>query len=754
MAVLTLRFVFSCFRAFVMSQWAARVVVVFAAVFAHSTSSSTIAAAGPDVHLVIAKSAPKLEQFAARELTEQLKSLFDAKVTVTNELPVGAVNVVLVGSPKSNPVVRAAIGDAWPKLSDQGHCVRSFAHDGKTMLVVGGGSPVATLWAVYELGHHFGIRYLLRGDILPALVQPFKLDGIDIMLEPALRLRTWRTINDFPIGPESWGLADQKRLLRQLAKMKFNRVMLAMYPYQPFVHYEYRGVKKQMAHLWFGYRYPIDAAMAGRNAFAAEGLFDNPDFAGKTSYEERLKAGVQLAGGIIDAAHELGMSAGIAISPLEFPKEFAAALPDAKVLYTLEKLVIGPGKRQPPDDPAIRELAAAQIRAFLKTYPTLDALYLTLPEFPEWIEHYEAAWKRLDERTGIAKIVSLDKLTESARARKVIASGERGVAALRGNLVSLEFLHRLLADGKLLTRPDGKKVQLVIVEADPALYVVLDMVIPPGASTLIFVDYTARRVAANANLLEPVPAKKLKSSLIFTLADDNVGVLPQSATGHLHKLVQSIHSRGWEGFSTRYWIVNDLNETVHYLSRAGFDAKLTPRTAYADLYDAMAGAGVADRVAKALELIEQATDVIDQNDIGFTFPVPGMVMKHYTKGPPPAWWKTVADLYAGAMDEIYRAHQRAPVGPGPLLLHHAKRLEFATEYLASVEALRLAGQAKAAGQTDKQIEHLEKAVESMYNALSAQAEVARDQSDRGVIAVLNEYGYRPLKAELEAAGKK
>ncbi|HUY92798.1 MAG TPA: hypothetical protein VMV10_28920 [Pirellulales bacterium] len=48
-----------------------------------------------------------------------------------------------------------------------------------------------------------------------------------------------------------------------------------------------------------------------------------------------------------------------------------------------------------------------------------------------------------------------------------------------------------------------------------------------------------------------------------------------------------------------------------------------------------------------------------------------------------------------------------------------------------------------------QLEHLEAAVEAMYNALHALGEVAADQSDRGVIAVLAEYGYRPLVAEFE-----
>ena len=58
--------------------------------------------------------------------------------------------------------------------------------------------------------------------------------------------------------------------------------------------------------------------------------------------------------------------------------------------------------------------------------------------------------------------------------------------------------------------------------------------------------------------------------------------------------------------------------------------------------------------------------------------------------------------------------------------------------------------AKKDGDSEKLIEHLEKAVESMYNALNAYGEVARDSCDRGVIAVLNEYGYRPLKKELES----
>ena len=41
------------------------------------------------------------------------------------------------------------------------------------------------------------------------------------------------------------------------------------------------------------------------------------------------------------------------------------------------------------------------------------------------------------------------------------------------------------------------------------------------------------------------------------------------------------------------------------------------------------------------------------------------------------------------------------------------------------------------------------AAEARYNAINMLSDVARDQSDRGLIAVLNAYEYRPLVAELD-----
>ncbi len=706
--------------------------------------------AGPRVDVVVGSNAPELERFAAQELSDQFQKLFEADVKIGEKVPADASHLILIGSPATNPALQP-LTEKWPKLTDQGHLVRSVQIDGKNALVVGGGSPVATMWAAYELGHHFGIRYVLFGDMFPAETPELKLEGIDILLEPALRLRTWRTINDFPIGPESWGLAEHEQVIRQLAKLKFNRVMLAFYPWQPYVDFEFQGVKKQTGVPWFGYRYPVDGDTAGRTVFRGAKLFENPDFTGQNTYAERIAAGTRQARGVIAAARKLGMSTGLAFSPLEFTREFASVLPGSKVLTGLESLTIGPGAAQRTSDATLMALVKTQIRAYLTTYPDTDALYLSLPEFPEWGEQADDAWKELDARSGVAKLTSLEKLTAAAQDRKVIASGERGVQALRGNLTALEFFNRLLADKELGRTSSGRTVKFVIADIDPALFPILDKILPPGAETLHFVDYTARRVAENRSLLKTVSTKSVPSSLILTLADDNVGVLPQMPYTSLQTLVEELHTGDWEGFSTRYWIVGDLDFAAYYLSRASFTPQITPRDALNNLVTSALGEGTFERTMKAFELVEQATTLIDRNDMGFGFPVPNVVMKHYANSEPvPEWLGQAKDLYYGAVNEMYRVNTRSREGNRQFSLYLARRFEFGAEYLSCIESVRKAAIAKSKGDQETQLAELEKAVEALHTALNALAAVARSNSDRGVIAVLNEYGYRPLKKELEA----
>ena len=724
-----------------------RVCVVVAVAMSFSVSAQQVVA-GQSVQIVHGKNAPAIEVYAANELADLLKR---AVSDVTTEVGAHAADksaiTVCIGGPQTNSLTASSFID-WPKVSDQGIVIRS--RDNGSVCAVGGGSPAATLWAVYELGHRLGFRFLPRGDIDPLEKKPIvDLSKYDGVLEPQLRSRTWRTINDFAIGPESWGLEEHKRFLKQLAKLKYNRLMLSVYPWQPFVEYEFGGVKKTTALHWFGEEFPVDGDTVGKKAFGGVSVFENPDFAGLKTSAERHAAGRKHMQGIIDAAHELGMSVGVSISPLEFPREFQSALPGSQVARQLKSLTITPSAGQGPSDETLRKLVATKIRAYIDTYPGLDELYLTLPELPEWDQHADDALALLKKR-GASEDLTVESLVSQARDRKLIASGDRGERAVKGNLVGLAFFAELFSDESLLRRKDGKAVELVITSVDPALFPVLDQVIPNGASTLNFVDYTARRVAQNRELLANVPAKKVPSRLIMTLADDNVGVLPQSALQCLGTLTSEINRHGWDGFSTRYWVPAELDSSVYFLSRASWEMGLTAEASLKELWtSATQNEAATDRLWLAWQQLEKATNLIDENDLGFAFPVDGLLMKHYRPEPIPDWWQAVTDAYTQYMAELYRAHGAIDGGAKPTLFYYAKRGEYVVEYLAAVKAVREAALAKKAGDNETALERLEAALESTYNCINTLSDVARDQSDRGLIAVLNKFAYRPLQGEVE-----
>ncbi len=493
----------------------------------------------PSVTVVTGPNAPKLELFAAKELAGQFEKLFQAKVSIVESLPVGAENIILIGSPKTNSAIAKT---DWPEgISDQGHLLKS---SGKK-LIVGGGSPVATLWAVYELGHSFGIRYLLHGDFLPVEKPEFTLAGFDDVLEPGIRVREWVVVDEGPASQESWGLADHEKLLTQLAKLKFNQVALPVHLWQTF-----EGS-------FFGEDFPVSGDTAGRSVFDGAKVFENPDFVDAKTNDDLIAAGKKL----------------------------------------------------------------------------------------------------------------IDDYTKAAGTLGILMAGEAGAV-------------------------DSK------IEA-------------------------------------------------LSLGQVNGGMLPQFSTAKLPGHLDAIRSSKKNGFAVKIWIPGNLNADIYYLSRASFDSKITPAQTLENLVAPICGEGVAERLAAGFAAIEEVSALIEKKDPDFAVPDPKMFMEHYTSSKPaPEWWAKATELYGTGVNEMYRANTRARGGARPFILYHAKYFTFALHYMTAVDAARKAGIARDAKDVEAQIENLETAVEAMHNALGIYADVARDNSDRGVIAVLNKYAYRSLTEAL------
>jgi len=639
-------------------------------------------------------------------------------------------------------------------VSEQSIVLKSARYEGVPGLFVSGGSPRAVLWSAYRLVEHWGVRYLLHGDKLPSR-REFTLPELDVVEVPALPIRAWRVVNDFAGGPESWGMEDYRKTLDQLAKLTFNRVFISTWTYQPFLDLTFRGVRRESAYLWFDEHFPITDDMIGRELFGDEAEFWNPDLPLDAPYEEFAAAGEQLIHSIVAHSHGRGMECAMAVNALEFMPEFAPLLKDARRIHQLKELTIVPGESVSPDDPDLMELSGAVLRTAVDTYPEMDFINLGMPEFRQWTGEYERAWRALDAKYGIQDIRSLDDVVESARRRGGDASYsggnvERALDELKGDIVMLYYYDRLLTERQVLAgtaRPD-MRIQFTAVAEE--LNPVLDRILPSGSELLQFIDYTPSRIVSRRQALEEVPTGELPSVLIYTLHDDNVGIVPQLETQPLHELTLDLRKHGWAGFQTRYWLMSDHDPCVSYLDRAAWDRDVTPESAYAEHVRCLCGPDAVGPMLEAFGLIEEATHLLEEHELGFTFAVHGMMMKHWTPGSLSDELRTVRELYRRAEDRVRTAHDET-LRYGPELSYTGywiNRLAFGRLYIDAVEQVREAATAESEGNPSKAAELAATALTRTREALGAFALAVQDRSDLGTLAVLNEYVYRPLEAKV------
>lgn len=577
-----------------------RPVVVVALCLIFLTANTVPAlAAGPKVDIVTGPKPPALEATAASELVAQLTRLYKAEVKVNTEIPARSENLILLGSPETNPAVKA-LGAAWPKLTEQGHLLRTVEVGGRKALLIGGSKPVATLWAVHELGYQSGVRSLLFGDIDPAEPTPFKIEGFDTVLEPVHPVRTWKTVGNSPLGAVSWGIADQKPLLMQLVKAKFNRVVLSLDTQQPFL--QKNGKTDAVPTLAVGFPFRVNGDTAGRGAFGGLKQFQNPDFAGKLTPAEWNQAGQNYLRELIASAKTAGL--------------------DVTLHFT------GTNAEE-----AGKEFSRVAGAIATGNYVSVD-----------------------------------DQLTQASLTK----DGRQHVASL-----------------------------------------VLGM-----------------------NSVGPLPQ-----------ADQNM------AAGKIQAMVQQSGAKDGQrqyGFIVEALNPSDIGPLMHYLSRAGFDPTITPAVANKLLVDAACGSGTDSPMQKGLDRLQKATAGIATNDPEFVPFGSDFLLKEYHSGKPaPKWWADVQNDYLEAMNEMYRANGHSREDGRVLTLYFCRRMEFGYEYFNILTALRNAGIARDKKDTETQIAELEKAVDSFNGGLNAMAAVSRTPSDRAVIAVMNAYGYHPVKAELE-----
>ncbi len=412
---------------------------------AASTALGSAATIG-SIEVVVGAQAPQLEQYAGQQLGDYLQKLFQATVRVSTVSSGKSEVLFLVGNPENKSRSPRGRREDFPSVSDQGIVLKRVTGGRGATLVVGGGSPKATLWAVYELVERWGVRYLLDGDVFPEKTA-LRLPESDLVMEPRLRMRMWRVVNEHATGPCHGGCPMIDRFWTGSTKLKFNWLNINIWPHGPFLHYEYKGVKRNSGALFWGFRYPITDDMIGRHLFGEEKELWNRDLPIGADYGQLTEAGGRLIQGLIDYGQSRGMQSMINANLSDFPPEFGPTLTDWQKAHQLNELTIAPGPKTLIDDPNLTGLAVAILRALVNTYPKVDYVVLGMPEFRQWSDFYEQAWKALDAKYGLEKICSLASVVEASHRRTGSSiDPERALMEVKGDIVNLYFYDRLLRD--------------------------------------------------------------------------------------------------------------------------------------------------------------------------------------------------------------------------------------------------------------------------------------------------------------------
>jgi hypothetical protein len=687
------------------------------------------------------------EQIAVDDLVEYLKRLFDVDATVVMEPSADADALLIVGNPSTNEHTK----NNWRQVSEQGVVIRRGPDN---TITVGGGSPAATLWAVSRLAQCYGICHLLEEDVYPPPGEPdsFHLPEVDIAEEPTMSVRSWRVINDLGFGPECWGIEDYKPVLHQLAKLSYNCINVSIYPFQPFLDLQIDGIKRDWSTLCYDFKYPITDDMPGRELFGDEPEYWNPDLPPRDApYSEAAAAGEKLVHEIIACANALGMKSMIPVAILEYPKEFEPLVLDAQPVHQLGRLTIVPGPNVPIDDEQLFHMAAEVLRATVNTYPEVDYYSLALPEFVSWTDVYEEAWNHLISKYGSVGDVTLESILEDAlKQGEAIYTGigggaQRSVKELKGGIAALYFMDKLVNDPQVLAstaKPDA----LFIQATSEWLYPLLSKILPEGSLAHRALAYTPARALLRPEAFVPTD---LPTVTTFSLHDDNIGTIPQLCTNSLHGIRVAMQKVGWDGFTTRYWMISDHDPCLAYLAKATWDADATPQQAYEDQVRAVCGEAAIEPMLNALALLEEVTVDLEIHGMGFAFVVPETGTRQFTQKPGKDTLKddmleSIRDRYTRAAGMVKQAGLGDNDAAKRYLRYWHDRLVFGAQYMTFAQMMRSAAVDRENNEKEQAVEKLAQAEQLARQAIQTMAGVSRNRCDRGAVALMAQYLVRDV----------
>lgn len=727
-----------------------------------------------------------LVAYAARELAGYTHALTGRKPRVAATARRTAGRTVLLDAGARN-------------LSDQGYALRPID---TRAFAIDGGSPKAVMWGVYDLVERWGVRYELHGDIMPGRPR-LGFPARPVICEPDLKLRSFRTYNDFANNPSHWAARDYRVLIDQVAKLRYNGILFCVGPYDPFVDLRFRGARKTLTAPDFGWRPEIRPDHPGYDQFVASGdarrgAFVSADLTGHDRYEDAVAAAQSYARKVFRMAHARGMSCLVIARAADFDPNIRRRIreltrPRHKVRRTpIHRICYGEWREGPEvetgrcmsiNNPVFMDAIAANIQAHVDALPDADTFFFNSTEFGGSDADCERAWKALDRKYGLSALKTLPALQREAR-RLAEENPDRSERELRGDIVLLCAFDKLINERGFDLSKARKGCSVMPGGLAPELCRFLPLMFGRGSHYMASFGYVPSYVATRANALRQKDPEAIRYTLVTSAEDDNVGLLPQMTGPSVHKIIEALRDVGAHGVQTRHWMHANLLPTFHYIAHAAWEKGWTPRSAYRHLYEPICGPRATPHILRAIGRLERITEFMHRDIICVSFPVPRWITGLWEQWPAtltPAVLQRIGKAYASAADDLSTAVRGSrPAGRNHLfaLERHVRHAVYYCRALLAMHRARIAEDAATAarhGEVERKIlygnvvggrfdhlhaarkdvtRYLAEAESLMRRSCEVFAEGVCDRIDLGALASLNSYNLDVLAALARVARAK
>jgi hypothetical protein len=517
--------------------------------------------------------------------------------------------LVLVGGPQTNALVREATAKklvSFEGLKPDGFILKGLRLEGRRALVVGGNDEAATMYAAYDLVERYGAVFLLTGDILPERQGNLEWRDFDVRSEPAFWRRGLNTSFVYP-NFSIMSMADMRKFLDQMAKMKLNYLQFGWLPTEPWLKYEYRGEVKWMGDVTWkegGYTqwardmgsFKTTEMLVGQEHFKAAGVYPRlaaPEFQHIEDNEQGFAAAQKYLHEMIAYAASRKIKVwlqpdGTSVAPnLARYTTRALALPFDAVFGTFIC----------PNNPVSWELNENRLKSMVQTYPEAEGYFWYIPEaYPVCFQNEkdrEFYWSLRSKYPGEAEARAAFT-GDIAKDNNTVVDSNSGSVYLIQKL--MEARDRIAPQVKMGIAGLGRLY----------LWPYLDKMFPKSVP---FTDMESRGVWTPTGVpMEMFGGMEERENTLANRIDDDSAMLGMQFNVNLYYKDQVLEGGlkyGLAGFASQVSRPRGTETNTKYMAEGEWNPHLTPEGFYRDYAKRIFGERAAPKMLRAFETLEK-----------------------------------------------------------------------------------------------------------------------------------------------------